>query len=52
MTFAVWVLVFCIFIYTAGFAYKLWKGKNKIGACAVLLLAVLIVFVQIFSDFA
>ncbi|WP_164217451.1 hypothetical protein [Virgibacillus sp. YIM 98842] len=41
--------VFVIFIYTAGFAVKLWKEKNKPGSIAIFLLAIGIVVTPFFS---
>ncbi|SFA87890.1 MULTISPECIES: hypothetical protein [unclassified Bacillus (in: firmicutes)] len=42
----------CVFLYTVGFSWTLWKEKNKLGAFAVFVLSAVIVtlpFITIFE---
>ncbi|WP_264740140.1 hypothetical protein [Cytobacillus firmus] len=44
-----WGIMIAVFMYTAGFAFKLWENKNKAGSIAVLILALAIAVTPFFS---
>ncbi|MCS0669944.1 hypothetical protein [Cytobacillus firmus] len=44
-----WGIMIVVFMYTAGFAFKLWQNKNKAGSIAVLILALAIAVMPFFS---
>ncbi|MGM8213762.1 hypothetical protein ACLIBH_13395 [Virgibacillus sp. W0430] len=46
---SIWLLILIGFVYTAGFAYTLWKQKNRIGAFSIFLLACAIIVTPFFS---
>lgn len=45
----IYLLMMVIVIYTSGFSYTLWKEKNKIGAVAVLTLAIIVAVAPFFT---
>ncbi|SEM60598.1 hypothetical protein SAMN05192533_10444 [Mesobacillus persicus] len=51
MSVLIWISVFVIFLYTMGFAFSLWKKKNKVGAIAVTFLAFSALVLPYFSYF-
>lgn len=44
-----WLIMIVVFMYTAGFALKLWQNKNKAGSIAVFILALAIAVTPFFS---
>jgi len=50
MNIVIGIVVFIVFIYTAGFSLSLWKDKNKPGSFAVFIFAISILVVPFFSE--
>jgi hypothetical protein len=51
MTFAMWVMIILMTVYSAAFSISLWKNKNKGGSLFIMLLALFILIAPYFILF-
>lgn len=45
------VIILCVFIYTVSYGLWAWRNKNKMGGLAVLILAVLVILLPVYTLF-